>query len=318
MGSYFEKLGVIDKPNINDTKLVRSEIISCSRRTDIPAFLMEWLIKQIKIGFVNVVNPFNKNQISKISLNPSDVKCWVFWSKNFAPWIQAYEKSSELFDQYNALFFNFTINSTSNLESGVKISLDDRLDQIKWLLEEFGPEKIQYRFDPIVLYQLISNHENEKSNSNRTDSLYLDNLENFEYIISTISDLGIYELIFSFATIYSKVEKRMRARGKIAITPTLVKKKKIINDLLKICKRHNISMYSCCQPDLVGYKGIKQAHCINGDKIRKALNNEIEIKKETGQRDSCGCSKSRDIGGYDGIFRCKHNCDYCYANPVQK
>ncbi|MFX1586319.1 MAG: DUF1848 family protein, partial [Promethearchaeota archaeon] len=42
------------------TQLVKSPIISCSRRTDIPAFLMEWVIEKISIGNVEVINPFNR------------------------------------------------------------------------------------------------------------------------------------------------------------------------------------------------------------------------------------------------------------------
>jgi DNA repair photolyase len=52
--------------------------------------------------------------------------------------------------------------------------------------------------------------------------------------------------------------------------------------------------------------------------IEKIVGESIAKIKDTGQRDSCGCFKSKDIGGYTGIFRCKHNCDYCYASPAKK
>lgn len=57
--------------------IMKSPIISCSRRTDIPAFLMEWVVRRIKEGYVDVVNPFNRKQVNRISLKPSDVKCIV-------------------------------------------------------------------------------------------------------------------------------------------------------------------------------------------------------------------------------------------------
>jgi len=59
--------------------IIKSPIISCSCRTDIPAFLMDWVIEKIKTGYMDVVNPFNRNQISRISLKSQDVKCWVWW-----------------------------------------------------------------------------------------------------------------------------------------------------------------------------------------------------------------------------------------------
>lgn len=68
-------------------------IISASRRTDIPAFYSDWFYNRIKNGFVYVRNPINKNHISKVSLLPEHVDCFVFWTKNPKPFI---ERLSEL------------------------------------------------------------------------------------------------------------------------------------------------------------------------------------------------------------------------------
>ncbi|MFX1238936.1 MAG: DUF1848 family protein [Promethearchaeota archaeon] len=289
----------IEKP----PKIIRSPIISCSRRTDIPAFLMDWLIDMIKIGYVDVVNPYNKNQISRISLKPSDVKCWVFWSKNFKNFIEAFQSKNRLFNQYNGYYFQFTINSPSELERNVKISLEERFKQLEWLLEQFGDQSVSFRFDPIILYK------------DQNSKIIKSNLEKFEYIVKSVASLGINEMIFSFATLYSKVKKRMRKRNKVPIELSFQKKKEILTKLLQVCNKNNIKMKACCQPELVQIEGIEQAHCIDAYKIEKITGYEIPKIKDTGQRENCGCYKSRDIGGYDGIFRCKHDCDYCYASP---
>jgi len=284
----------------------KSAIISCSRRTDIPAFLMNWVIKKIDDGFVDVVNPYNKNQISKVSLSPRDVKCWVWWSKDFSLFIKCYQKHRDLFTQYKGHYFQFTINSPSDLEPNLRVTLQQRIDQLKWLVKEFGVLAVNYRFDPIILYH--------KKNSNEIKS----NLNKFEEIISQISEIGIEEMIFSFATIYSKVDRRMRSRGYIPINPSFEKKKEIILKLLDICGKYNVSLQACCQPDLLKISGIQQAHCIDANKIEKIVGESIKKEKDTGQREACGCYKSKDIGGYNGIFKCKHNCSYCYANPTRK
>ena len=60
-------------------------ILSVSRRTDIPAFYSEWFLNRIKAGFIDVRNPMNIHQISRINIKPEVVDCIVFWTKNAIP-----------------------------------------------------------------------------------------------------------------------------------------------------------------------------------------------------------------------------------------
>ena len=291
---------------INSRPITKSSIISCSRRTDIPAFLMDWVIDQIEIGYVDVVNPFNQNQISRVSLKPEDVKCWVWWSKDFVDWIKHFKAKKEVFQSFKGHYFQFTINSPSDLENNLNISLEERLNQLDWLIKTFGQLAVNYRFDPIILYK--------EENSVKIKS----NLDKFEYIMERVSSYGLNEMIFSFATLYPKVRTRMMTRGKIPIDVQFKKKKEITMKLIKICRKYDIRMKACCQPDLLSINGIEQAHCIDAYKIEKIIGESIPKVKDTGQRVSCGCFKSKDIGGYTGVFRCKHNCDYCYASPAKR
>ena len=291
---------------IEKKSIIKAPIISCSRRTDIPAFLMDWVIHRIKEGFVDVVNPFNRKQVNRVSLNPNDVRCFVWWSKNFGEWINAYNNNRDLFDSYRGHTFQFTINSPSELEKYITVSLDERFKQLEWLVKEFGLSAINYRYDPIIFYK--------KKSSN----IILNNLGKFKLIIEKVSNIGIREMIFSFATFYSKVKNRMNARGYIPIDPSLEKKKEILSELKQICNNMDIQMKACCQPNLLEIEGIEQAHCIDAYKIEQLINEKIPKIRDTGQRKDCGCFKSKDIEGYSGIFRCKHNCDYCYASPAKR
>jgi hypothetical protein len=291
---------------LNPHQIIKSPIISASRRTDIPTFLMDWVIKKIKMGFVDVTNPFNRKQIYRVSLKPIDVKCWVWWSKNFERWIEVFNENKKLFGMYKGHSFQFTINSPSELEHNVNISLENRFNQLKWLIKEFGLLAVNFRFDPVILYK---RHNSDKIRSN---------LDKFEYIIENVSALGLKEMIFSFATIYEKVKNRMHARGYTPIDPPFKRKREILNKMIEICTKNDIKMKACCQPDLLKIEGIEQAHCIDAYKVEKIIGEPIPKIKDTGQRKSCGCFKSKDIGGYSGIFRCKHNCDYCYASPAKR
>jgi hypothetical protein len=62
-----------------------SKIISASRRTDIPALYAEWFINRIKAGYCLVPNPYNRKQVSRVSLAPNDVAAIVFWTRNPRP-----------------------------------------------------------------------------------------------------------------------------------------------------------------------------------------------------------------------------------------
>ena len=57
-------------------------IISASRRCDIPKYGKKWLLENLKQEYVNVTNPFNRNQIKKVSLKSEDVDLFVFWTKD--------------------------------------------------------------------------------------------------------------------------------------------------------------------------------------------------------------------------------------------
>ncbi|MBY8988298.1 MAG: DUF1848 family protein, partial [Candidatus Lokiarchaeota archaeon] len=267
----------MDSKSNNFGKIIRSPIISCSRRTDIPAFLMDWVLDKIQVGYVDVVNPFNRKQVSRISLKQKDVKCWVWWSKNFKSWITTYEKHPQVFKAFKGHYFQFTINSPSELEQNLKISLEERFSQLDWLINKFGSNSISFRFDPIILYK------------RKDDQIIKSNLDKFEYIIENVSALGLKEMTFSFATIYSKVYNRLQKRGYIPIDPPLTKKKEILNSLLEICNKYHMQMEGCCQPALIDNKGIKQALCIDANKIERLIGEKIQKIKDTGQRKGCGC-----------------------------
>jgi hypothetical protein len=90
-------------------------ILSISRRTDIPAFYSDWFFKRLKAGFVEVRNPMNPKQTRRISLNPSDVQCIVFWTKNPKPMLARLLELAAY-----KYYFQFTLNPyDSSLEPGL-------------------------------------------------------------------------------------------------------------------------------------------------------------------------------------------------------
>jgi len=283
--------------------LKKSKIISCSRRTDIPAFYMNEMLEHMKKGYISVPNPRNAKITSNISLSPGDVIAFAWWSKDYSKWIEIYEKNKELFKMYTH-YFNFTINSRSSLEPNISSTLDERLDQLKYLADEFSPIAINYRFDPIVFYHDV----------NKPDKLK-NNLRDFEYIVSRISSYGITKVNFSFCLPYKNVKLHMKQSGKELVDIPIEKKKAIINWMIDICDGYHMILASCAQSEFTDFSDkLVPSKCINGDVIEKLSGVCLKNKrKDTGQRKTCNCTTSRDIGCYTQL--CKHRCAYCYARP---
>lgn len=286
--------------DIEDVVCTKTEIISASRRTDIPAFYMNHVINAMKNGYIQVTNQYGST--STISLDPKDVKCIVWWSKNYSHWLKKYHENIKLFSKYKHMF-NFTITGSNDLENGVKSSLTNRLQQVKELSELFGANSIKYRFDPIVVY--IQMDTGEQKN----------NLEHFEEIIKYVSNCGVKEVIIAFCLPYKKVVARMKQRGKFLVDVQGKERNKILDDMIEITDKFGMKISSCCNTGLCGYKQkIFPSKCVDGNEIEKIIGTSLkQNKKDKGQRKECNCVVSRDIGEY--TMKCYHNCDYCYSNP---
>lgn len=283
-------------------------VISASRRTDIPAFYMDWFIQQIETGQFEVINPYNQKK-SFIPATADRVSTIVFWSKNFAPFIKNNHGIILKKMGYN-LFFNFTLNSPDPVLEPCLPTFPERLAQLETLAESFGSRSINWRFDPLFFY---------KKNGIKNDPL-----SHFSEIAKTASDIGVKNCITSFADIYKKVKTRCKFLNKFEITSLLAKEK---NDLLlqmanKLSKYH-INLKVCCEKELVlslpADSEIKESACIDNHLLKKIFCDNISIAKDSGQRkgSGCLCNKSYDIGSYS-LHPCFHNCVYCYANPQQK
>jgi len=71
------------------------KILSASRRTDIPAFYMDWFMEHINLGFFMVKNPYNKT-VKKIEVSKELIHSIVFWSKNYDAFLKAKSEEKEL------------------------------------------------------------------------------------------------------------------------------------------------------------------------------------------------------------------------------
>ncbi|MCX7747956.1 MAG: DUF1848 domain-containing protein [Clostridia bacterium] len=274
------------------------EIISCSRRTDIPAFYYEWLQEKLKEQKVVIKNLYN-HKPSEIDLNPDHVHSIVLWSKNYSNFL----KKPGFLERYN-LFFNFTVNGYSKVLEPHTPDIKESLWQIDAISKKYSPRHINWRFDPIII-----------STEGEWNSTHLPGkarLNMFEALCRDLSSFGIERVTTSFLEVYPKVEKRFAKRNFKHMNLSNTLKVKFAERMTEIAGRYKIQIYSCSNVLLESVPGIKKSSCINGCFLEKLFGEKCSRARDFGQRKDCGCTKSRDIGMY--VQNCGHHCLYCYAN----
>jgi hypothetical protein len=282
-------------------------VISASRRTDIPAFYMDWFMERIEKGYFEIVNPYN-GRVSTITAIPEAVHTIVFWSKNFGPFINR-QYGRVLRKKGYHLFFNFTINSQNLLlEPGIP-PLKERLRQLDTLCRHFGAECVNWRFDPICFYR------------NR-DRRINDNLGDFRQIARRAAQNGVQRCITSFMDDYAKIRKRTaRMPQFVFIDPDNESKIDVILKMETFLKEKNIRLRTCCEKSLLDAlpegSTVKGSRCVPNERLIELFGGELSVKADKGQRikAGCGCRESVDIGSYRH-HPCYHNCLFCYANPA--
>ncbi len=288
------------------------KVISASRRTDIPAFYMDWFMEQIRQGVFTVQNPYNKIE-KKIDTSLESVHSIVFWSKNYAHFLTA-GAGEELTRMGYHLYFNFTINSESELLEPNLPPLRKRLDQLDKLASTFGPETISWRFDPICFFRTC-----EQGNLQN-------NLSDFPMIAHQATVCRITKCVTSFFDPYPKIERRAKFLARAGaptvsfMEPTMERRIQVIQQMEKFLTQQGIDLYLCCEREIFSrldpHTGVRENSCVDGKALKALFKGHPETKRDYGQRSKqgCGCTKSIDIGSY-ADHPCFHNCLFCYANP---
>lgn len=170
-------------------------VISASRRTDIPAFYLDWFMNAIKKKTIRMQNPVYKKNFHTVDLSPSSVDWIVFWSRNYEKFL----KNVHFFNEFN-LFFHFTLISYHTMLEKTALPIKKSLKQIEKLSNLFNPQRIIWRYDPIVIWQ-----------NNRTAETNF-NSEEFQFLCKEIKSCGISKCYFSFVTPYVKFKNRFKQK----------------------------------------------------------------------------------------------------------
>ena len=307
------------------------EIVSASRSTDIPAFYADWFFHRLKIGYSAWTNPFNG---VKSYVSYKNTRFIVFWSKNPHPLLKHLDYLKE---RNIGCYIQYSLNDYEDEELELKVPpIQFRIDTFKQLVDKLGVGRVIWRFDPLVL----------------TDDISIDKL--LSKVEGVGDQLRGYteKLVFSYADIlsYKKVKLNLQKNNISYHEWTEQQMKEFAERLSDLNKKWGYELATCGERiDLAGL-GIHPNHCIDYDLIVRfahedkelmdfigatikkrtynlfnepepipasaiLLPNDRYVIKDSGQREFCGCMRSKDIGEYN---TCAHLCEYCYANTSKE
>jgi hypothetical protein len=272
-------------------------IISASRRTDIPAFYANWFINRIRTGYCSVPNPFNPQQISHISLKPEDVDVIVFWTRNPRPLFPHLEELDRRGYRY---YFQYTLLDNPRLIDPKAPSLPASLKTFRELAGRIGPERVIWRYDPIVFSEVTGAQFHQEA---------------YGRIARALAGYTQRSVI-SIVDIYRKAGKRLRqlAQQGVKIIDYNGQPSRhfdeLMRNLVRTATENRMQIFSCAETiDLQPY-GVQPGKCVDDAYIKKVFDLDVTHGKDPSQREACGCVASRDIGMYES---CLFGCQYCYA-----
>ena len=321
----------IQRENGETAKAQAPVIVSASRSTDIPAFYADWFFHRLKVGYSAWTNPFNG---VKSYVSYENTRFIVFWSKNPRP---LFPHLDYLRDRNIGCYIQYTLNDyeKEGLERGVP-KLSERIDTFKQLVDKLGKGRVIWRFDPLLL----------------TDDISLDALLSKIEHIGDLLQGYTEKLVFSYADIlsYRKVKANLKKNHIPYHKWTEPQMLEFAERLAELNKKWGYTLATCGEKVDLQQFGIAHNHCVDYDLIvrfahndatlmkfigatikkRKynlfnepepipasaiLLSNDRYVIKDGGQRDFCGCMRSKDIGEYN---TCIHLCEYCYANTSKE
>lgn len=270
-------------------------VISASRRTDIPAFYWRWFMNRVDAGYCHWVNPFNAKQVFRVSLAANDVAAFVFWTRNAQPMLADVES---LQDDGYAFYVQYTINGYPREIEHRSPDTARAVETLQALTAATAPDRVIWRYDPIIL-------------SSATPPAY--HLERFEDLARQISG-SVRDVYISFCDPYGRTERQFKGiahrLGWTFEFGTRAQHAEIAAQMAKIAAGHGLQLYSCAEAGL-NVPGIKRGSCIDPELIAQ-LRPDLDFHlKAAPTREGCGCVQAVDIGSFD---TCVFGCEYCYAN----
>ena len=311
-------------------------IVSASRATDIPAFYADWFFKRLEEGYSVWKNPFN-GVPSYVSYQ--NTRFIVFWSKNPFPLLKHLD---ELERRNIGSYIQYTLNDyeAEGLEKGVP-PLPFRIDTFKKLVDRLGKGRVIWRFDPMLLTDNITIESLLEKVERIGDQL----VGYTEKLVFSFAD------ILSYRKVKANLDKNQISYQDWTNSQML----EFAERLATLNKKWGYTLATCGEEANLKQFDIVKNRCVDDELIirltyeDKTLMDFLKVtihplpiadlfgnadplppdaiilpngtyathgdNRDKGQRQFCGCIKSKDIGEYN---TCPHLCEYCYANTSKE
>ena len=285
-------------------------VLIASRRTDMPAFYTDELLKGLKQG---KFHPQTMMQpMWELKFERQDIHSVGLWSQDFSKWI---EQRHEIADLGCKFWYRFTILPDDPVCKPKVPPVEEQLKQLETLANTEGSDCLFVFIDPLIQYK-CTGETNWRHNFSEVS---------VDMIVRKAHQLGIKSITISLLDYYRHVEKRALRKGfefrflnpnKHSDQETMIE---TVQRIRNITDAYGVNLKTCCEKYLHSKGFTKQGSCVDGNYLNKLFGPGAPVQPDAGQRKTfgCGCTSAVDIGRYtehgEWSHHCNHDCPQCYA-----
>lgn len=227
---------------------------------------------------------------------PEKVHTIVLWTK--FPEAPLLPPLREVLSRYDQVYVHLTLTGLGGTKIEPYVPKPAQVIALLPSLIRFlgCPGRLRLRLDPLVKIQ-VGNY-------------VWTNFSLVDHLLLAAAKAGVKNFTTSFLSTYPKVQERLQRLGFRYLAPTEEEKKAQLERLRQQAAKLNVVLSGCCT------EGLPAQGCIDGFLLQSLhpYGEPCRIEKAKGQRKSCLCTHSLDLGWYN--MRCPSGCVYCYASPL--
>lgn len=285
---------------------VRRQLVSVSRRTDIPRFFPDWFAARRKAGYAEYENVFGVR--GRVSLVRADVLGYLFWTRDARP------LTSELVSLRRERIpyaCQFTITCYGPELEPNRPPLDEAIASFLELAQTLpSPAAIQWRYDPIVISKRYppTFHVDAFAHiaARLRGATLVANTSLVEPLLKSVRRLADPSILY-------RPPDARRHGATMRRFPDLLsageRAPELAAQLASVAHAHGMLLRACADPEL----GLPAAQCCGPDLWRaygELDPTELAVLPEAPSRPGCHCIRSVDIGMNE---TCRGGCRYCYV-----